>query len=575
MAKKGKTIYIIFFLLVLAFLIYILAFSRNQLGGDIVEYYGITESVLNHGSLELTPHDTTNLIQTLNKGYLDDIQYYMVGIDGKRHTVHFVAYSLFVVPIRFILHLFNYPREIKALAVTNLLFFSAAIFAYLHWFAKNKFEQIAILILTFLSPMAYFVIWPSPEVYSTSLILISLLLFYKKKYLEATLVSALAGWQAQPLILLSGVYYLFYLIEHIFIRKKFTINLVVISVITGLFLILPNIYSLVTFGRLDPWFQLREIQPWIMTFGFGLQNASLKKLYELFFDLNIGVFWYMPVIFITGSILFFALMKKNWRYIALIITIIAIGFTYQTNPNWNNGTAGYGPTRYALYIVPFCIYAIMRFVKKSPLWILIFIGIITTQWYVFSFNGYIDPIFDRTLYHTPYATFVLDHFPSFYNPTQEIFYERTIHGEPARWNIAIYRDSSGTCKKALTSKASKGWLIPECKYIPPKYDLVLEDEFKRKANYPRTLTTTDVVFWPDIGACAENFIPNPITPYICMRTIQDVVKFTGVTDLKRIEQFGETPGLWKITYGSSLDITMPAGYIVERYEREGIYVDYP
>jgi hypothetical protein len=217
----------------------------------------------------------------------------------------------------------------------------------------------------------------------------------------------------------------------------------------------------------------------------------------------------------------------------------------------------------------------MQFVRKKPLWIVFFIGILISQWYVFSFNGYIDPIFDRTLYHTPYASFILDNFPSLYNPTQEIFYERTIHGEPARWNVATYKDKNGACKKSLTSKSSSGWLIPECGYIPTQYNLILEDEFKRKANYSRTITTTDVVFWPDIEACDKPNFSSEISHYVCMRTAMDVVKLTGVTDLKRIEPFGDTPGLWKVTYGPSLPIIIPPGYIVERYEREGIYIDYP
>ena len=69
---------------------YFLFRAQVQLGGDIVEYYGITESVKNHFSFELTVEDRTNLEQVLHKAYFEDPGYYISGTDQKRYPVHFI-----------------------------------------------------------------------------------------------------------------------------------------------------------------------------------------------------------------------------------------------------------------------------------------------------------------------------------------------------------------------------------------------------------------------------------------------------------------------------------------------------
>ena len=69
-----------------------LAVPPPQPAGDIAEYFGITESVLRHRSINLTPGDQTTLSQPLHPQYFTNPGYYIAGVDGNRYPVHFIGY---------------------------------------------------------------------------------------------------------------------------------------------------------------------------------------------------------------------------------------------------------------------------------------------------------------------------------------------------------------------------------------------------------------------------------------------------------------------------------------------------
>lgn len=443
-----------FILATLSLFSFFLNFPIQNSGGDIVEYFGMTESLINHKGIDLTSKDFENLKNYLNPGYFVDtgqtdqnggFLYYMEGKNGDKYPVHFFFYSLLSLPIRLLLRFFGL-NELLALRLTNLAILSLTSFIILKVFLKSAFKKIVFITLSLLSPIIQFIIWPGPDIYYMSLLLLAVFLFFEKKYFWACLLTGLASWHSQPLVIIFLFNILFYLKNN---GIKPT-QLLFLFFITGL----PYLLNIYTFGVLTPWTILED--EWTKINGFGLQNASLQKLFEQFFDPNIGLFWYAPGILLVGMFL----MAKNVKIAA---TLLITAFFYQTNPAWNYGTAGFGPTRHILFIIPFLIYYITSLNKNIKNKIILTL-IIISQAFSLSINNFLTPVLENSLNQSPYAAFILNHFPQIYNPTPEIFVDRTNHTDFKYISTAVYKFNN-QCKKAFVLKSDEDKVIKECGFI--------------------------------------------------------------------------------------------------------------
>lgn len=579
---RNKLVWGIFFTVTALLFGYILFFTKLEPGGDIAEYFGITESILNHQSLELTTQDEQNLSKLLHPEYYADPQYYLTGKNDKRYPVHFFLYSLLAIPVRVVLNFLQLDL-IKTLAVTNLIILTVSSFWILRKFLTTSFQKEVFLWLFYLSPILSFIIWPGPDLFYICLLLLSVFYFYEKKYFQTVVLTAIASWQSQPLVIIAlaalGNYFLSETVKTTDEEKylQITWKVIITSILLFLFIFIPYFYNFAVFGVFTPWTIIKN--GWTQLNGFGLQNMSLKKLFEQFFDLNSGLFWYMPVIFFAASnFLLKSIRDKKQEgnkdlFIYLIILITA--FFYQTNPAWHYGTAGFGPSRHIIFVLPFIIYIIVRNLKSTFSHLIILILIIASQIVTLSLNGFLTPNLLNSLSHNPYATFVLNKFPGIYNPTPEVFVDRTNHTDLDYITTAIYKQD-GVCKKAYVLKTDSDYLQQECGYIPEKYQEQLVDRFLLKTNFSRSVWTQEATFWPDPESCADYFSQSSEKPYICMRTIDEVMKYTGISDINRIATLPDYPfpGIWKLQAGLPVKINVPPGYIINHYSFEGIYVNY-
>lgn len=402
--------------------------------GDIVEYYGITESVIRHASLALSSSDQSTLSHALHPEYFSNPGYYIKGIDGNRYPVHFIVYSLILIPLRLLLQaLHQHPLLLFPLGNT-MIFFLCLIYIIEHSI-RSSLRQGIIIAAAITSPLLFFLSWPGPDIFSLSLLLVALVLFYENNPATAAIITAIASWQSQPLIVISVLMGIYTIIK----TKRITPMVLAICIS-----LIPYIYNMYIFGVLTPWQTFAD--GWTKLYGFGIQNLSVLKLYEQLFDLNIGVFWYAPILTIAGCVALirsFRSSKGMW----VILMLLAALFAFQTNPAWHYGTSGYGPTRHAIVLIPFLIAAMTYHTWSRKLSISIIGLMIVSQIYVLSYNNYIFPIFTNTLVHSPVAQFVLDRWPALYNPTPEIFVDRTNHTDLDHPTSAVYT-LHGVCKKA-------------------------------------------------------------------------------------------------------------------------------
>lgn len=445
-------IYFAFLFINLAIFIYFLWSPKLHYGGDIIEYYGVTESIINHQSLDLTKEDQNNLSDKLGAGYFQNPEYYIQGLNGYRYPVHFVAYSLLNIPTRLFLELFG-QNPIKTFRITNLIILALISFITTKYFLKSIFQKVIFVIFVYLSPIIYHLVWPGPEVFISSLLLLSIFLFFNKKYITAIVFSAAASWQSQPLIFIPLGFLCFYLYQE---YKNGLLLKKISSAFLLFFIFIPNIYYFFIFGQFSAWSKLS---------GVGFNNFSLQKLFELYFDLNIGLFFYLPVVFIIGIYQLIKRFRKDMRYLLILLQIILVSIFYLTNTNWNNGSSGFGPTRYSIFLIPFLIFFSLEFFRKSSIHHKILVLFLASQLFILSFNGFLMPDLDNSKKHTPYATFFLNNFPNLYNPTPEIFIERTSSKEGGQWETSIYK-YQGQCKKAYVLTTDLNKAVEECGSLP-------------------------------------------------------------------------------------------------------------
>lgn len=437
---------------------------KPQTGGDIVEYFGMTQSLRSHAGVSLTPEDQSALEKLLPAGYFSDPGYYIRGAYQRRYPVHFVAYSVFLLPFVILLETTG-RNPLLVFAIANVFGAGCIVLWLLSRYTHRFWQSVVLLGLILVSPLASFFIWPGPDLIVMLLLLGAIFLFSERKFGWAAVLAALASWHSQPLAPLAGIFALLALIrrEH---AGHGLLNRFVLAAFAGAIVIVPYLFNLYAFRTLTPWTLLQD--PWTLRYGFGLHNASLRKLFEQFFDLNMGVFWYMPALCIFAFPGWWQKQKTGRIHWLIPAAILLTAVFYQTNPAWHYGTSGYGPSRHALFIVPFAVYyayAWISSLNNSFIRNLIFVLILGVQAFCLSLNGWLVPRLSDTLAQSPAAQFVLDRFPKYYEPTPEIFVDRTTHEDVAFLTTAIYK-KNGVCKKAFVTPDGYRKLIAECGYIP-------------------------------------------------------------------------------------------------------------
>lgn len=576
-ANTNRLFWVFFSALTTVLLIVLLWLPPLNFGGDIVEYHGITESLIKSGGIHLTQEVKDNLSNYLQPSYLVDPQYYMTGRNGERYPVHFILYSFIALPFRLLLKLFQL-NELHTLRVTNLFLLTAACAVIIKQFIPENKKRLFFLLTVYLSPLLWFIIWPGADVFYLSVLLVGIFYFLRKHLITGIILTIIASWHSQPLVITAAgltAYYIFQKITFELREDRAHISIVLSTLAKaaalGALATIPYLYNLIIFGTLTPWSVLQD--GWSRINGFGPQNMSLWKFFEQWFDLNVGLFWYAPVLFVAGIYAAIRHARHDRSSLVLFIVMLVTAFFYQTNPAWHYGTSGYGPSRHAIFFLPFLIYFTYTLFVPVKKYVFLVLFLILTQGYILWMNNGLYPNLLNTLSLSPYAKFVLNYAPSLYNPTPEIFVDRASHTDLSYPSSAFYMHD-GKCKKAYVLITDLGFLKDTCGTISSDVESKFDDPYLRKTNFARKTKTISATFWPDPGSCGNNFFPTPERPYVCMKTITDVIKQTGVLDADRFVQVDTLPGVWRMKDGPPVQITIPAGYFIQHYSFEGMYVNF-
>jgi len=449
-------------------LMYFLTNYTPQQAGDIANYLGVTESVKNHFSPELRDSDKNNLITLVHPAYFDNPIYYNVpSPSGLRYSMHFIAYSYIITPVRIALEALGYnpllvfPIANSVLLILTLSFLCASLREYK--------QRLILFVLVLLSPLISFLSWPGPDAWVLCLLLLAAYLYSVKRYWPAAYITAFASWHSQPLLALSaGMAFMATATiwkgiilhknkSHFSLQSTITASIWLMGILS-----VPYIYNYWAFGVLTPWTKLRD--GWTLLYGFGIQNLRVEKLFSQLFDINTGIFWYIPMGIIAWMIVaIWSFKKVRIPTIVLSIFLLITAFLYQTNPAFHYGTAGFGPSRHIVFLTPFLIFMILDLLAqvKRRIGYGVLAIYILTQSLILSMNGWLAPDFTNSLKHTPIATYVLTHAPTLYTPLPEIFVDRTNGDDADHPTSAIYK-TNGKCTKAYVLPLDLPKLLGEC-----------------------------------------------------------------------------------------------------------------
>lgn len=525
--------------------------SRPQLGGDIVEYYGMTESFISHGDWSFSERDLSSINRQFGSFETDSPEHYPTGIDGRKYAFHFFLYSALNVPTRLALAMIG-ENELKTFQITNLLILAATIFIICRKFLLPQYRRYLFLTLMIFSPLASFLSWPGPEMFIVCMLTLGIFYFYHHEYKHAVIFTALAAWQSQPLAIICSLMMAFALVN-LYRQKKLTISVFLIYALLSSILLIPNLYYWMVFGTPTGFSQIE---------GLGFSNFSFLKIAEIFFDPNIGLFFFMPFIFIAGAFFFFKYARREWESRVLLLGFLTIPFFYTVTTNWNHGSAGFTPSRYALCFVPFFIFFITRALRDRHQTLIGIALIIITQTPFLTLNGFLTPDFNNSFRLTPLARIILDKMPDWYNPTPEIFVERITGRESGgAFDTTIFKNNGG-CRKALVLKTNLSPLMHECGYMPTHEELY--NPYLTPTTYARPITTKVATLWPTDDSCRS-----------CLSTLEDAMKATHIVQPRRLKKIGTEEGVWQVAWGVPITFTVPPGYIVHYYPLDPYYVNFP
>lgn len=430
-------------------------------GGDHCEYAQMTDAFVNHGSPDLRPGDLDRLVRTCSEWHrlLDGVTAtsppqigpYVRARDGRYYSWHFWGYSLAVVPAKLALRAFGADEQ-RAFPLVNGALFIGALVSIALASPLAASRRLALVALTAASPALWFVPWAHTEVFSASLVTIGLVLADRRRWALAAVAFAIASWQAPPLVALLA----WCLVRAASDGRR---SAIVATLLGGAVAVVPVAFSLIAYGT-----------PSILAaHSSRLVLASPRKILELWVDPNIGMWMYAPVavsLFAAAALWALLVRRAGAPAAQLLGVLIVMMALASTTLNWNHGTAG--PSRYVIWMLPLVFYGVASLQPKPrsgwrKAYALGLIASVVAQAGILVALGGRAPHFGY-LEHSPLARLVLRRAPALYNPTPEIFAERTRQQEePSPFAVFFSR---GGCRKALVAVRDLDLLKAVCSRVP-------------------------------------------------------------------------------------------------------------
>lgn len=457
--KKLSILALIIFGMILLFAVINI---KPYVSGDGIEYLLQTEAISNHLTTDIRGEDFDSSYISFSD-YSTELQYakenyggFHIAQNGKTFCAHFGGYALTVLPVKLILKIFNL-NELRSFQITNaLLYMISLLIVYFKLKISNK-NKLLLLMLLMINPALYYITWTHTEVFSFSLVVISLVYFYNKNYKKSILFISLAAMQNPAIIMFGAILGIDYFIN---LYKKEVENKDNEGKIIFWKFVKDNFIDFIKTGICYLPFFLPIIQTYINFNKFNLvasvarqSDYMLEKTIGYLFDLNLGIIAYVPIVLILFFIFLIIGLRKNTSDTFLqALGLLGIFYIISNQLQINSGMNGI--MRYNVWIIPIMIFFIVMkkdtfgFMKKTINKLLICSTLVTLIVFLVS-GGFLCSNFNCQQF-SPWAKVILNYIPSAYNPYHGIFITRTTQREQYDINYPlIYEDEKGYARKIL------------------------------------------------------------------------------------------------------------------------------
>ena len=431
--------------------------------GDAAEYLLMAESLAEHGSPELRPGDVDALRRRAAASGIavdpaDALGNYFEGRDGRFYSYHFWFYPLLTMPARLALRLVG-GDEMRAGPLTNAVLFGVAIAAVLLLGPVPPRARGAAALLLASSPALGFLLWPHPEILSFSMATLALVAGSRGDSALAAACAATASVQNPPLALLA-VY------EAVRpwlagTRPPWTRRRWALLGVATVLVVASSAFYLAEFGT--PNMAAYETA--------GAHAMGLGKALGLLFDPELGLVRYAPLtvglVVVAAGLVWRSPSRREEGTLVAVLALMLLACS--ATGNWNHGTTG--PSRYVVWMFPLMAYLLLlaptgaRLAAGSRRTSSAVLGLaVAAQLAVAAARrGPVSPL--DYLEHSRMASAILDRWPQWYDPVQEVFRERTAHTEADLDGPFVY-GHDGRCRKALARWKHAAALRAQCGSIP-------------------------------------------------------------------------------------------------------------
>lgn len=450
--------------MVITYVFCLSVFVKNSLHipyGDGPEYVMMTESFYNHQTPNLTKKDVAKYVDYLeNKDFqihrkgefvkalnMDNDNAMFLGFvksheNEKMYCYHFWMYSVFCVPARFILGYLQ--ADIRAAGLmTNmfLIFFGAWLILRMKAFTQG--QRIILALLLVFSPMLFYIDWTHTEVFSGILVFLAMVYYStQRKYLSLFLFS-LASTQ-NPTLFVPALFIFCEILYKNGLKLKVLLKLFICS----FWIILPALFYKYHFGVISVISDSGVLQ-WDV--------VSFRRLWGFFFDLNQGLILGIPLLLllIIVFMIYDLVKRKSFKPYIFIGTIFIMSLFFMQMTVWNDGNAVI--KRYAVWCASIIIVVFfLRILKLKKHWFyIISCSVLLTQFAAISYQHSFFEARWHASYFNKLSRYVMNNFPSFYNPEPIIFKYRLQKFELSTTDsVMVYTDNKKRIKKMLIAEGA-------------------------------------------------------------------------------------------------------------------------
>ena len=428
-------------------LVFALALTGVRANGDCREYVLMARAFAIHATPDIRKDDVAWLVRTepflgrvvpaerlADDSVPETIPHLSRSASGRYYSLHFWLYSLLAAPFVWVTDALG-VRPLLALCALNACAASALI-AYLLLFFRGTVTQFLAPLLFLSSGVLFYLHWPGPEVLTAACVLVATLSALRGDLGVGMLAAGVAAAQNPSA---AGVSLL--VIGH-WVALRFgwlsapfegaravplgrrQLGLVAGSVAV---LLLPYAFFQATFG----------LPSLIARVATRSELIGFDRAWSLLFDLNQGLFPGMPGLLLAFLLLaalgYAGHLPGRRDHLLFRGALVVAAFSVMLVPtlsieNWNSG--GIVVHRYCTWLsMPFLGAVLTILPRLRPLTQRYVAGIFAVaQACVLATNGLSA---EPTLYlqHGTLARYVLERWPSQYNPIPEIFTERTLGRE--------------------------------------------------------------------------------------------------------------------------------------------------